>query len=1178
MTRLLHDSSSRCIHHHIRTQCALESASAGKRSTQGIAAAAARSFTAQSSLIQHHQQKQQHASTVVKSSLYNVASTASSSTLLLPLRLPLSLLKTSTTATSSHRYYSSTDHQSTDENNDRDKVYAQLMDSNSNKTLLLSDPILCSMVYDSIRSYAQHHHQQSDEKNMRRATEMLQCVLADKIKNRNVKGDEEEEELMDVIEMVISGWRNTNDTKSIQYISNMLKQLEEYDTVLEESSTSSSIDYVIPYASILGALTKIGGDKKIKTEAALFAERIIDSIEKRQHQQLLRTEMYNAAITCWVHCCNDKFNSSNDDDDSGFRGKDIKPAWRADAILQRMLSPNCEIYKANGRTHFKEEDDDQYYSDHDDTIVKPNKISYNMVLTALANESSGSSNHYAAARRCDEIFRRMVSQYVSDGYNGGVGENDSSMMMKESANNRIIRHAKPDVVTLGTVLSALTQHINDDDDDLQLPNKVGSSSGSDFNRSNDADGLVSEDDTAVNAIEVYLDNLRRAEGLLERMQSLHAETGDIDLAPNTMNFNVVVGALTSLAGSVRKRNSVRRRGGGSGDDHYNYDQQNKHQNDALERAEQLVKHMHQLYDSGANRRCKPDTVTYNSIITAYSKRSGTVRGSAEKAESILKIMMEAGKKKGNGQTLNTPVPDSWTFNSVLSAWARSGAPYGADRASSVLTWMQDYYDAGHSNARPDVVSVSIVVTALASSASRGDKNAALQAETIIDRMQRIYDAGQNEAMKPDALSYTALMRCWANTGEKGAASKTQSILRRMHRMYENGNNDVKPDTVMYNVVLSALDKGRERGSARRAEALLKEMEELYESTGDDDVRPTTVSYSTVMSAWSRSGEKGAAEKAESILRRMQDQWDTGNQYARPNTVAYASVINAWAKSGETGAARRAERLLQRMQDSYDAGNPDVKPNCISCTSVIEAWANSGEEGALSSAETILQRMVDLSKAGDRDVRPNAVTFNTVIKAVVRCRGLGWDRANKAREMLKRMEDAHIRPTVISYNSVLSACAATFPPNDENSGGDFEKKKSDVYQSASNTLNELRSDSRIKPDAYTYPAMFKTCSNTLNVEKDWSKVSDVIDACCDDGLFDERVFNFLKNFAPEKELKEKLGIKGNQKITDVRPEQLPSAWSRNVRQRNNGKRRGDAKRQENRQRRPQGKKAHNNTIT
>eukprot|EP00957_Ditylum_brightwellii_P073957 5619854-Ditylum_brightwellii.AAC.1 len=143
------------------------------------------------------------------------------------------------------------------------------------------------------------------------------------------------------------------------------------------------------------------------------------------------------------------------------------------------------------------------------------------------------------------------------------------------------------------------------------------------------------------------------------MQSLHAETGDIDLAPNTMNFNVVVGALTSLAGSVRKRNSVRRRGGGSGDDHYNYDQQNKHQNDALERAEQLVKHMHQLYDSGANRRCKPDTVTYNSIITAYSKRSGTVRGSAEKAESILKIMMEAGKKKGNGQTLNTPVPDSW---------------------------------------------------------------------------------------------------------------------------------------------------------------------------------------------------------------------------------------------------------------------------------------------------------------------------------------------------------------------------------------------------------------------------------------------------------------------------------------------------------------------------------------
>eukprot|EP00957_Ditylum_brightwellii_P073844 5610803-Ditylum_brightwellii.AAC.1 len=57
------------------------------------------------------------------------------------------------------------------------------------------------------------------------------------------------------------------------------------------------------------------------------------------------------------------------------------------------------------------------------------------------------------------------------------------------------------------------------------------------------------------------------------------KTGDMDLAPYTINVNIVVEALASLTGYVRKSNSMRRCGGCHNEDYYNYDQENKHKDD-----------------------------------------------------------------------------------------------------------------------------------------------------------------------------------------------------------------------------------------------------------------------------------------------------------------------------------------------------------------------------------------------------------------------------------------------------------------------------------------------------------------------------------------------------------------------------------------------------------------------
>ncbi len=95
----------------------------------------------------------------------------------------------------------------------------------------------------------------------------------------------------------------------------------------------------------------------------------------------------------------------------------------------------------------------------------------------------------------------------------------------------------------------------------------------------------------------------------------------------------------------------------------------------------------------------------------------------------------------------------------------------------------------------------------------------------------------------------------------------------------------------------------------------------------------------------------------------------------------------------------------------------------------------------------------------------------------------------------------------------------------------------------NTLTQLQENTRLQPDSYTWPAIWKACENLLDTEQDIQRINMVFDLCVRNGAISELVFNNIRNFLPPQYLQKKLNTTGNIKQLTVRD--LPSEWTCNV---------------------------------
>ena len=98
-----------------------------------------------------------------------------------------------------------------------------------------------------------------------------------------------------------------------------------------------------------------------------------------------------------------------------------------------------------------------------------------------------------------------------------------------------------------------------------------------------------------------------------------------------------------------------------------------------------------------------------------------------------------------------------------------------------------------------------------------------------------------DGIEPNDVSYTSVVVGWTNSEDPDAAIKAEKILWRMERLYQSGRELVKPNVITFSAVINAYSK---RGDAKKAERLLQKMQQNYEKDMDLCMKPNVFTVSS----------------------------------------------------------------------------------------------------------------------------------------------------------------------------------------------------------------------------------------------------------------------------------------------------------------------------------------------
>ena len=189
---------------------------------------------------------------------------------------------------------------------------------------------------------------------------------------------------------------------------------------------------------------------------------------------------------------------------------------------------------------------------------------------------------------------------------------------------------------------------------------------------------------------------------------------------------------------------------------------------------------------------------------------------------------------------------------------------------------------------------------------------------------------------------------------------------------------------------------------------------MHESGQLETAKPTIEAYNLVLKCIDRSSSTSAelGQRAEAVLRDMQ-------KHYQPTRESYKAVIYAMAN---TGCMDRAEALFEEMLAASNGSvYDDVKPD-IGCFHAMLVACRKGRDA--ERAMSILRRFEqgwDDTGALDH-VQLSAISYNLVLACLA-----DFGMATESDNMLKRMQEKGVVPTIVSYNTVLNAWANSGHP-------------------------------------------------------------------------------------------------------------------------------------------------------
>jgi len=352
-------------------------------------------------------------------------------------------------------------------------------------------------------------------------------------------------------------------------------------------------------------------------------------------------------------------------------------------------------------------------------------------------------------------------------------------------------------------------------------------------------------------------------------------------------------------------------------------------------------------------------------------------------------------------------PNVQTYSMIIDALQYTEDPADAPIfAESLIERMLQHKDA---YLRPNNVTVSSILHLWSKS---GQDEATSRAEYHLETLKGRYNESKTPDLCPDTQVYAKVISTWARSGRPNAGRRAAELL-----LEAKETPGLKPNSIVYSAVLDAMAKS---GEAEQAHALLNEMMRLY-SNGDANVQPDVYAFSCVLAAYANVGQ---AKATEGLLGEMEVLYEqTGDEKFRPNTVCYSILIGAFAANKEP---RRAEGVLKRMMESpYDS----VKPNIVSFNQVLHAWSTVGGDEGAERATVILERMETMNVKGESPLKPNGKSYNVLLDCYANSANLRKYApvAQSKLEWMHRQNDPSVRPSKVSYNTVLRSWSKAGAP-------------------------------------------------------------------------------------------------------------------------------------------------------
>ena len=455
------------------------------------------------------------------------------------------------------------------------------------------------------------------------------------------------------------------------------------------------------------------------------------------------------------------------------------------------------------------------------TLVRPNTISFNTLILALANSGQPEA--------AEELLFEMEDSCLAD--DNGVRQNEKGLSDAHPGNGGHINEEKgtvscmPNTITYNSCILAWAKQGNAQRAESLLRRMMELSL-----ERNDQDELKADCISFNTCLHAYAvsgeeDAAERAEDLLRHQETLFL-SGNEDVRPDSISYTSVVAAWAS---SRRLQ--------------------------AADRALQLLEEMEELYEAG-EENVRPNAHSYTAVINALA-RSGSA-ASAQKSRYLLDTMHEqfrAGRKDCK--------PDVACYTSVIDAYARSRSDDAGDNAVELLNEMIELNEAGDEALKPNTRTYCSVITALGRSKTYG---AAESAEKLLEDMERMYAFGNRE-VKPTTAVFNAVIDAYAQSSYKRKAERAHYLLLRMLEESSEGNADVRPDVISYNSVLKSCANAYGNPATKKRAFLiaLDTFKRLSKSKAERS-RRTSITYSLFFKAIRKLVESGSERDA--IARKM----------------------------------------------------------------------------------------------------------------------------------------------------------------------------------------------------------------------------------------------------------------------------------------------------------------------